>query len=89
MELNIYEFMIPTIVITCLCVGYMVKSWVLIPNKFIPTILGVIGVVLSVWLNQWNVTPEIIMTGLVSGLGSCGLYDTYKHFFEKKKEGEE
>jgi hypothetical protein len=88
MELNIYEFMIPTIVIICLCVGYMVKSCTVIPNKFIPTIMGVIGVVLSMWMNHWSATPEIIMTGLVSGLGSCGLYDTYKHFFEKKESEE-
>ena len=80
--------MIPVIVGICLCAGYLIKSWDKIPNKWIPTILAVIGVVFALWVNGWNATPEIILSGIVSGLGSCGLYDTYKHLFvEGKKNG--
>lgn len=60
---------------------YVIKSWKKVPNKWIPTILAVIGVIVALWVNGWSATPEIVLSGLVSGLGSCGLYDTYKHFF--------
>ena len=73
--------MIPVIVGICLCAGYLIKSWDKIPNKFIPTILALIGVVFALWVNSWNATPEIILSGIVSGLGSSGLYDSYKHIF--------
>ena len=81
------DFMIPVIVGICLCVGYLIKSWDKIPNKWIPTILAVIGVIMALWVNGWSGTPEIILSGIVSGLGSCGLYDTYKHIMEGKKNG--
>lgn len=77
--------MIPVIVGICLCVGFLIKSWDKVPNKFIPTILAVIGVVVALWMNGWSGTPEIILSGIVSGLGSCGLYDTYKHLFVEGK----
>ena len=81
------DFMIPVIVGVCLCVGYLIKSWDKIPNKYIPTILAVIGVIFALWLNSWSATPEIILSGIASGLASCGLYDTVKHIAEGKKNG--
>ncbi len=43
----------------CLCVGYILKN--LIPtdkiNRFIPLIMGVLGVLLNMWIS-WGVTPE-------------------------------
>lgn len=79
--------MIPVIVAICLCVGFLIKSWEKVPNKWIPTILACIGVVLALWLNTWSATPDILLSGLVSGLGACGLYDTYKHFFVDGRVG--
>ena len=75
------SIMIPVIVSICLCIGFIFKSWKKVPNKWLPTILAVIGVIVALWVNGWSATPEIVLPGLVSGLGSCGLYDTYKHFF--------
>ena len=73
--------MIPVIVGICLCAGYLIKSWDKVPNKWIPTILAVIGVIFALWINGWSATPDIILSGIVSGLGSSGLYDSYKHIF--------
>lgn len=81
MNIDFNEYMIPVIVGICLCVGYLIKSWDKVPNKWIPTILAVIGVIMGVWINQWSATPEIILSGIISGLGSSGVYDTYKHLF--------
>ncbi len=64
----------------CLCVGYILKN--LIPtdkiNRFIPLIMGVLGVLLNMWIS-WGVTPEIILGGLISGLASTGLYEAFRN----------
>lgn len=70
------NYSIPVIVGICVCVGYIVKH--LIPtdkvNRFIPLIVGVLGVLLNMWL-KLQITPEILLEGLVSGLSSTGLYE--------------
>lgn len=79
------QFSIPVIVGICLCVGYILKNVITSKkvNKFIPLIMGVIGVALSVWINL-AVSPEIILGGLVSGLASTGLYEAFRQFIKKE-----
>ena len=77
------NYTLPVVLGICLCVGYIVKQWLAdIDNKYIPAIVAVLGVFLSVWVNHWSVTPEIILTGLVSGLGSTGMHQIFKQFIE-------
>ncbi len=70
----------------CLCVGYIIKN--VFPTdkvkRFIPLIMGVLGVGLNVWL-QRTFTPEVVLGGLVSGLASTGLYEAFKQFVKKNK----
>lgn len=70
------NYAIPVIVGICMCVGYIIKH--LIPtdkiNRFIPLIVGVLGVLLNIWL-KFGISPEILLEGLVSGLSSTGLYE--------------
>lgn len=79
------EYTVLAVVDICLCVGYIVKN--LIPsdkvNKFIPLIVGVLGVAVNIWINL-AVTPDIILGGLVSGLSSTGLYEAFHQFIGKK-----
>lgn len=79
------NFSIPVIVGVCLCVGYILKN--LVPtkkiNKFIPLIMGLLGLGLNVWINL-GISPEIILGGLVSGLASTGLYEAFKQFIKGK-----
>ena len=82
------EYMIPVIIGICLGVGYIVKHWVSdVDNKIIPTLCAVIGVVVSVWINWGNITPEVILSGMASGLASTGLHQAFKQFISVK-EGE-
>lgn len=78
------EFAVPIIVGICLCVGYIVKN--VIPNenlnRFIPLIMGVLGVGLNVWING-AFTAEILLGGLFSGLASTGLYELFKNVLFK------
>lgn len=79
------EFSVPVIIGICLCVGYILKN--IVPtdkiNKFIPLIMGVLGLGLNIWINL-SVTPDVILAGLVSGLASTGLYEAFHQFINKK-----
>ncbi|WP_294785372.1 phage holin family protein [uncultured Eubacterium sp.] len=80
------DFMIPVIVGICLCVGYVIKKWVKdVDNKYIPTVCALLGVVLAIWINSWNVSPSVILSGLFSGLASTGLHQLFKQYIEKKE----
>ena len=81
------DFMIPVIFGICLILGFLIKSWEKVPNKWIPTIVAIIGVVIALWVNAWSATPEIVLQGLASGLASCGAYDAYKHLIYESKIG--
>ena len=72
------DYLIIIVVGVCLCVGYIIKKSVsFIPNKFIPLIMGILGVILNVWLNSFAFTPEILLGGLFSGLASTGLHQLF------------
>lgn len=79
------EYSIPVIVGICLCIGFILKNLVMTDkiNKFIPLIVAVIGVVVNAWLNVWTVTPEILLSGMFSGLASTGMHQLFKQFIEK------
>ena len=75
------EYMVPVIMGICLCVGYIVKHWIKdIDNKIIPTLCAVLGVVVAVWISWGNITPEVILSGLASGLASTGLHQAIKQY---------
>ncbi len=66
----------------CLLFGFIVKKWVKdVDNKYIPTLVTVLGIVLAVWV-QGAVTPEIILGGGLSGLASTGMHQAFKQWIE-------
>lgn len=79
------NYAVPIVVGVCLCVGYILKN--VVPNervnRFIPLIMGVLGVALNAWINL-NFTPEILLGGLLSGLSSTGLYEAFKNLINKE-----
>ena len=80
------EFAVPIIVGICLCIGYIIKN--MIPsdgiNKYIPLIMGALGVVLNVWINL-GITPQILLGGLFSGLASTGMHQVFKNLINKEE----
>lgn len=81
----ITEFAVPMIVGICLCIGYIIKN--VIPNdnlnRYIPLIMGVLGVIINFWING-TFTAEILLGGLFSGLASTGLYEAFKNLIGGK-----
>lgn len=82
------EYLVLVVLGICLCIGYIIKH--VVPtdkvNKWIPLIVGVLGVVLNTWFNGWAFTPEILLGGLFSGLASTGLHQAFKALFNKKEQ---
>lgn len=80
------NYAVPIVVGVCLCVGYILKN--VVPNekvnRFIPLIMGVLGVALNAWINL-DFTPEILLGGLLSGLSSTGLYEAFKNLINKEE----
>ncbi len=87
----ITEMYIPIIMVACLIVGYIVKKWIAdVDDKWIPTIVTVLGAVLGVVLNGFGL--EQIVAGAVTGLASTGLHQLFKQLIEnggKEEEGDE
>lgn len=76
------KYVVVAIVLICLCIGYILKN--IVPtdkiNKYIPLIMGVLGVVLNLWMCGWSFTPEVLLEGLASGLASTGLHQAFTKF---------
>lgn len=77
------EYMLPVVLGICLCVGYVIKKWIQdVDNKYIPTICAILGVILAAWISDWTITPQVVLSGLISGLGSTGMHQLFKQFIE-------
>ncbi|MDF2485681.1 MAG: putative rane protein [Herbinix sp.] len=80
------QFVVVAVMAICLCVGYVIKNSIpAIPNKYIPLIMAVLGVVLNIWINDWVFTPDILLGGLASGLASTGAFELIRNIANKDK----
>ena len=72
----------------CLCVGYIIKNSLdFIPNKYIPLIMGLLGLIINILINlSTGITAEIILGGLFSGLASTGFYEMFRNLISNKEE---
>lgn len=80
MDLEIInQMLVPTIVVGCLCVGYVIKSFHNSKlNQFIPCICCLLGIVASAFLGQgFDLTTAI--GGAVSGLAATGLFEAFRN----------
>ncbi len=84
MDLEIFKNMyIPIVTAACLIVGFILKKWIKdLDNKWIPTILAVLGVVLGCLANQ-GITLENAVHGAFSGLASTGMHQAFKQLICK------
>ena len=78
------ENFVVVVLVACLVVGYIIKtSFSFVPNKYIPTILAVIGAILNAIVG--GISVNTIVYGAVMGLSSTGLHQAFKGFVEGKK----
>ena len=71
----------------CLCIGYVIKTSLdFIPNKYIPLIMLILGTVLGIITNLNDLSINVVLTGMVSGLSSTGMYEMFKNLINKESE---
>lgn len=66
----------PVITAACLCIGYVMKKWLPTDDKWIPTVLLVIGAISGMIL--FGLDYEGVVKGMVSGLAAVGLHQAFK-----------
>ena len=82
MDLSIITKMyIPIVLVACLVLGYILKKWMPMDNKWIPTILVVVGAVLGCLANK-DITLIAVVGGAVTGLASTGLHQAFKQLID-------
>ena len=80
----IQEYIVPITTAFCFMIGFAVKKFPAIDNKWIPLIVMVLGVVFNCWFN-WEISPTVIVGGMASGLASTGIDQLVKQLSQKEK----
>lgn len=85
MDFNvILEHFVLVVLLACLVVGYLIKhTFNMIPNKYIPAILAVLGAVLNAVVS--GVSVDSIVYGSVMGLASTGMHQAFTKFIDGGK----
>lgn len=79
------EHFVVVVVVACLVVGYIIKTALdFVPNKYIPTILAVMGAILNSIVS--GVGLESIVYGALMGLASTGMHQAFTRFIENEGE---
>ena len=86
MNINFETYLIPIITIGCLCIGFVLKKWMPADDKWIPTILLVLGAISGAILFGFDY--EGIVKGMLSGLASVGLHQAFHQFIKVDTLGE-
>ena len=88
MDVNLGELLqtyyMPAVLLACLCIGYIIKRIDFIADKYIPLILGVLGVIFGFMSADFSFNSFV--GGLLSGLGAVGCHQLFKQLIEKKDE---
>ena len=76
------QMYIPLAVAGSIVVGYVMKHWLPTDNKWIPTVLPIIGIVIACLVNKsWDIAT--IVAGAVSGLAGVGLHQAVTQHIDK------
>lgn len=86
MSINFENYLIPIITVGCLCIGFVLKKWMPADDKWIPTVLLVLGAISGAILFGFDY--EGIVKGMLSGLASVGLHQAFHQFIKVDTLGE-
>lgn len=89
MDLSVLTQYLSVVVVgICLCVGYTIKNSLdFIPNKYIPLIMLVLGLISNILINLGvKINADVILVGMLSGLASTGLYEMFKNLINKEEK---
>lgn len=86
MNINFENYLIPIITIGCLCIGFVLKKWMPADDKWIPTVLCLLGALSGLIL--FGVDYAGVVKGMLSGLASVGLHQAFHQFIKDDTCGE-
>lgn len=82
---QVTNYFVLVVLVACLVVGYILKtSFTSFPNKYIPTVLALIGMTLNLAVSDLSI--ESAVYGAVMGLASTGLHQAFTRFIEGQTE---
>ena len=81
------EMIIPIITAACLCIGFVMKKWLPKDDKWIPTVLCILGAISGLIL--FGADYEGVVKGAVSGLAAVGLHQVFKQHIKAQLETDE
>lgn len=74
------------VLLACIVIGVVLKKWIAdLENKYIPTVLTILGAVMCVAVNK-SPTLEYVVYGAIIGLSSTGIHQMYKQLSEDGKK---
>lgn len=81
------QYAVFPIAIVCFGLGYLIKHFIKpIPNKFIPLILAVVGLILNLSINRFqNITIDMCLVGVGSGLAATGSFEAITNLYKKEQ----
>ena len=82
MNIDFETYLIPIITIGCMCVGFVMKKWLPTDDKWIPTVLLLLGAISGAIL--FGLDYEGIVKGMLSGLASVGLHQVFYQLAKNK-----
>lgn len=65
-----------------MCVGFVMKKWIPTDDKWIPTVLLILGAISGAIL--FGFEYEGIVKGMLSGLASVGLHQVFHQFVKNR-----
>lgn len=82
---QVTNYFVLVVLVACLVAGYILKtSFTSFPNKYIPTVLALIGMTLNLAVSGLSI--ESAVYGAVMGLASTGLHQAFTRFIEGQTE---
>lgn len=81
------ELIIPIITAACLAIGTVMKYWLPTDNRWIPTVLLILGAVSGAIL--FGLDYEGIVKGMISGLAAVGLNQVFKQHMKLPMDPDE
>lgn len=78
------QYVVLIVMAICLAIGYIIKHFLPMENKWIPLIMGILGILLNTWVNSWAFTPDILLGGLASGLAATGAFELVRNVTKKR-----
>lgn len=78
------EFIVVITLACCIGIGYIIKTSLdFIPNKYIPLIMGIIGICFNCYA-AGIINANSIVAGLITGLASTGMHEVFRSFIGKR-----